>query len=163
MAVNEVRRTKAEAKAAMLKRRAEAHARADQAMAVLHATAEAKQHRAALTALDRMVVIGRILKFDSLEALFLPHVWILDANGCVVGHPLTVEVIAFDPSAGAHGVVVERLDEALRRTWHAADEQAAWAVLFAQALEALAEGARAHAEALQSAVRLRATLSDTLE
>ncbi|MDY1548041.1 hypothetical protein [Luteibacter sahnii] len=158
--MNEVKRTKAEAKAALLKRRAEARARADQAMAVLHATAEAKQHRAALTALDRMIVIGRVLKFDTLETLFRPHVWILDVNGHTVGHALTVEAIAIDPSTGADGVVVERLDEVLRRPWRAPDDQSAWAALYAHALAALAEQAQAHADAIQSAIRLRAALSD---
>lgn len=163
MAVNEVKRTKAEAKEALIQRRADAQARADNAMAVLRAAADTRHHQAALAALDRMVLFGRMLKLEDLTELVAPQVWIVDGDGRIVGHVLTVDATDLDALAGAHTVVLAPLGDALQLRWLTTDAQATWGGLYAQALRRVADQAHAHADAIRSAARLERTLGGKID
>lgn len=158
MPANEIKRTKAEARAALIQRRALAQAKASRDIEVLSAAAEVRQHQAALDALERMLIRGRAVMLETLHQVLLPHVWLTDAQGWILGHILAVESIDLQRAVESGGVVVLALPAALQQRWSDLDVLATWTVAYGHALRTIADQADARMRALCSEAALRKTL-----
>lgn len=158
MLANEVKRTKVEAREALIQRRAAAQARATRDIEVLNAAAEVRQHQAALDALERILIRGRVVMLETLHQVLLPHVWLTDEQGVILGHILTVESADLNRAVESGGINVLALPGALLQRWSDLDVQATWSVAYRQALLAIAEEADERMRALCSEALLSRSL-----
>jgi Tfp pilus assembly protein PilN len=155
---NEIKRTKAEAREALLRRRAVAQAKANQDIEVLNAAAEIRQHQASLDALERMLIRGRAVMLETLQQVLLPHVWLTDEQGWILGHLLAVEPVDLHRAVESGGIAVLALPAALQERWSDLDAQATWTVEYGRALRVIADQADGRMRALCSEALLRETL-----
>jgi len=135
----EARRSPNHAREALAKRRAEADARAKDAIAILRASAAKIRHEAAAAALQRVLLRGMRFVFDGLPDLLAPQPWALDADGRVLGHVLTVDDDTFELIATACAVDVLTIPEAFDRAWSVLEQRAVWVGAYVEALRALAD------------------------
>ena len=98
--------------------------------------------------------------FLSLADLLAPHPWLVDDEGRLLGHVLTVDDRAFEKHDGLWG---GSLAEALEQPWADAHAQAAWARAYARVLRTLADDAVDRAEAAQRREALRRAVDDDRE
>jgi hypothetical protein len=160
VSASEIKRTKAEAREALIQRRAAAQAKANRAIEVLDAAAEVRQHQAALDALERMLIRGRALMLETLHQVLLPHVWLTDEQGWILGHILAVEPVDLQRAVESGGVTVLALPAVLQERWNDLDVQATWTVDYGRALRAIADQADARMRALCSEALLKTGLSE---
>lgn len=135
----EARRSPNHAREALAKRRAEADARAKDAIAILRASAAKIRHEAAAAALQRVLLRGMRFVFEGLPDLLAPQPWALDADGRVLGHVLTVDDDTFDLIATACAVDVLTMPEAFDRAWGDLEQRTLWVGLYVEVLRALAD------------------------
>jgi hypothetical protein len=157
VATLEAKRTKAEAKEALARRRAEIAARDAEMLDALNARASAHRHQMAMDALDRIIIVGRAFRLDTLLHILQPQVWVLDEGGRLMGHVLTVDARALD---GAADISVLPLVEALDEQWGDVEQRAGWGRAYADALRAIADVVDDHTRAFEAAVALRRTLDN---
>ncbi|APG04815.1 hypothetical protein BJI69_13540 [Luteibacter rhizovicinus DSM 16549] len=158
MPANEIKRTKAEARAALIQRRAAAQAKANRDIDLLNAAADVRQHQAALDALERMLLRGGAVMLETLHQVLLPHVWLTDEQGWIVGHILAAEPDDLKRAVESGGIAVLALPAALQERWCDLDAQATWTVEYGRALRAISDQADARMRALCSEALLRGSL-----
>lgn len=135
----EGKRTPKEAAHTLAQRRAAANARASHAIDLLRAVADSRRHQAAVEALERMILRGRIIRFDSLTRMLEPQPWVFDAAGRVVGHVLAVDAIVLEQAIDAGWLDAVPLPEALELPWADIGTRVTWGELFSASLRALAD------------------------
>jgi hypothetical protein len=146
----------------LIQRRATAQAKANKAIEVLDAAAEVRQHQAAVDALERMLIRGRALMLETLHQVLLPHVWLTDEQGWILGHILAVEPVDLQRAVESGGIVVLSLPAVLQQRWSDLDVQATWTVAYGHALRAIADHADERMRALCSEALLHRRL-DSVE
>lgn len=161
MPASEIKRTKVEAREALIRRRAAAQAKANRAIEVLSAAAEIRQHQAALGALERMLIRGSALMLETLHQVLLPHVWLTNEQGWILGHILTAEPVDLQRAVESGGVVVLALPAALQERWSDLNVQATWTEEYGRALRAIGDQADARMRALCSEALLKTGLSES--
>lgn len=154
----EGKRTAKEAAELLAYRRAAADARASHAIDVLRTIADSRRHRAAVEALERMILRGRIIRFDAIARMLEPQPWVCDAEGRVVGHVLTADAITLDQAVDAGWLDAVPLPEALEMAWADIDARVAWGELYSASLRALADHADGATRAVGEAEALRRLL-----
>lgn len=154
----EGKRTAKEAARTLAERRAAADARASRDIGILRTIADSRRHQAAVDALERLIVRGRIIRFDTLAQMLEPQPWVLDADGRVVGHLLTVDAAALDQAMETDRLDAMPLPEALELSWADIDARTAWGELYAASLRALADHADGATRAAEEAEALRRLL-----
>ena len=159
MPASEIKRTKAEAREALIQRRATAQAKANRDIEVLSAAAEVRQHQAALDALERMLIRGRAVMLETLHQVLLPHVWVTDEQGWILGHILAAEPDDLQRAIRSGGITVLALPAALQERWKDLDVQATWTVEYGRALRAVADHADERMRAICSEALLKVGLS----
>lgn len=135
----EARRSPNHAREELAKRRAEADARAKDAIAILRASAAKIRHEAAAAALQRVLLRGMRFVFDGLPDLLAPQPWALDADGHVLGHVLTIDDALFERVATSCDIDVLTMPEAFDRTWSDLEQRTLWVGVYVEALRALAD------------------------
>lgn len=143
----EAKRTPQEARAALAKRRAAADARAKAAIEALRTAGELRRHQAAADALEGLLTRATGLRFDTLPDLLAPQPWVLDADGAVLGHLLTVNDDVFLSAVDDGRLDGLTLGEAFGLPWVDLDDRAAWTRVYADALRGLADEAEGQLEA----------------
>ena len=157
MATLEAKRTKAEAKEVLARRRAEIAARDAEMLDALNARASAHRHQMAMDGLDRIIIVGRAFRLDTLLHILQPQVWVLDEAGRLMGHVLTVDAKALD---GAADISVLPLLEALDEQWGDVEQRAGWGRAYADALRTIADVADDHTRSFVAAEALRRTFDN---
>jgi hypothetical protein len=99
---------------------------------------------------------------ETLHQVLLPHVWLTDEQGWILGHILTAESVDLQRAVESGGVVVLSLPAVLQERWNDLDVQATWTVDYGRALRAVADQADARMRALCSEALLHRSL-DSLE
>lgn len=141
------KRTPQQAKAALSQRRAEADARAKAVIEALRAAGDLRRHQAAADALEGLLTRATGLRFDTLADLLAPQPWVLDADGAVLGHLLTVNDDVFLSAVDDGRLDGLTLGEAFDLPWVDLDDRAAWTRVYADALRGLADEAEGQLEA----------------
>lgn len=154
----EGKRTAKEAARTLAERRAAADARASRDIGILRTIADSRRHQAAVDALERLIVRGRLIRFDTLAQLLEPQPWVLDADGRVVGHLLTVDAAALDRVMEADGLDAMPLPDALEKPWADIEARISWGELYAASLRALADHADGATKAAREAEALERLL-----
>lgn len=138
MGTIEVRRTPREAVHTLAQRRAAADARANQAIDILRITANSRRHQAAIDVLQRILLRGRLMRFDTLAQILEPQPWITDIHGHLVDHVLMVDEITLDHASDAELFAIMTLPDALEKAWVDVEQRTKWSELYAATLRALA-------------------------
>ena len=159
MGTIEAKRTPREARDILAQRRAAAEARASHTIDVLRTVADRQRHQAALDALDRILLRGRMFRFDQLAEILESQPWVVNEHGQVLGHVLTVDAAAFDHAADGELFLVMTLPDVLvERQWVDMEQRMEWGRAYAGALRAIAETADAATKAAWEADDLRRLL-----
>lgn len=154
-------RTAKEAAHTLAQRRAAADARASRAIDVLRNVADSRRHQAALDALQRMLLRGHVIRFDTIPHIMEPQPWVTDEQGRLVGHVLTVDAATLARAIDADRLDAMPLPDALERPWADVEARVAWGELYAASLCALADLAEGASRAVQEAAALRRSLDDS--
>lgn len=155
----DAKRTPAEAQQTLTQRRAAAKARAKASIELLQRLAERHRHQMAVDALDRLILTGKTFRFDTLADLLLPQPWVLDEEGRIAGHVLTVDDDRLLQASDQDTFEVLALPEALTQPWADVEARVLWGRAYAEALRALADQADGATRAAQEAHALRALLT----
>lgn len=159
MGTIEAKRTPREARDILAQRRAAAEARASRTIDVLRTVADRQRHQAALDALERILLRGRMFRFDHLAAILEPQPWVVNEHGQVLGHVLTVDAAALDHAADGELFLVMTLPDVLAdRQWLNIEARMEWGRAYAGALRVIAETADAATKAAWEADDLRQLL-----
>lgn len=156
----DAKRTPAEAQQTLTQRRAAAKARAKASIELLQRLAERHRHQMAVDALDRLILTGKTFRFDTLADLLLPQPWVLDDEGRIAGHVLTVDDEVLLQAGDQDAFEVLAVPDALTQPWANLDERVLWGQAYATALRAIAEQADGATRAAQDADALRRLLSN---
>lgn len=148
------KRTPQEAKRALAKRRAEADARAKATIEALRTAEDLRRHQAAADALEGILARATGLRFDTLADLLAPQPWVLDEDGTILGHLLSVEDEVLLAAIEGNRVDGLTLDEAFGLSWSDIDERAGWTRLYAEGLRGAAELAEEQLDAQRRRGRL---------
>lgn len=141
------KRTPQEAKEALAQRRAKADARAKAVIEALRHAGDLRRHQAAADALEGLLARATGLRFGTLADLLAPQPWVLDENGKILGHLLTVEDVVYLAAVADERVDGRTLGEAFGLPWADLDEREAWTRVYSEALRALADEAEGQLEA----------------
>lgn len=141
------KRTPQQAKEALARRRAEADARAKAAIEALRTAADLRRHQAATEALEGLLTRATGLRFDTLADLLAPHPWVMDEDGAILGHLLTVDEAIFLAAVEDGRLDGLTLEEAFGQLWADMDQRAVWTALYAELLRGQADLAERQLEA----------------
>ena len=130
-------------KADLAQRRASAERRAKAQIDVLLAEMTLRRCKDMAEALERLQM-RMPLDFRSLNDLMAPQPWAIQ-GGVVLGNLLTMEEEAYQAAINADAFEAASLDEAMRMAWADAGEFEAWASIYAEVLQSLAESAENNA------------------
>jgi hypothetical protein len=147
-----IKRSKAEAKKTLVERRAQADARARATIDLLARAAALHKHKAALNALEQIMIRGRTFVLHTLGDIMLTQVWALDAHGAVLGHVLTIDDAAL---MSAHDIDLLTIADALDCAWGDPVERGLWQAAYVSALRRVADEAEAVERALVDRAALR--------
>ncbi|WP_133818084.1 hypothetical protein [Tahibacter aquaticus] len=142
----------------MAQRRAAADARANQAIDILRLTADSRRHQAAIDVLQRILLRGRVMRFDTLAQILEPQPWVTDAQGYLMDHVLTAETAILEHVCEAALFEVLALPDALEKPWADVEQRKKWSELYAATLRALADRADDAMRAMREAAALRQAL-----
>lgn len=153
------KRTPSQAKQDLERRRAASAARRAEERDILSTAVEARRTRDMLDALERILLRGPVIRLDTLADLLLPQPWVLDDEGRIAGHVLTVDDEVLLQAGDQDTFEVLALPDALTQPWAHLEERVLWGQAYAEALRALADQAEGATRAAQDADALRRLLS----
>ena len=157
----DAKRSPKEAQARLKQRRAEASTRLRASTELLRTAARMRRQEAVVEALQQVVLRGKTFRLDTLADLLLPQPWVLDDEGRVAGHVLTVDEDVLLHASDRDAFEVSALPDVLAVEWSSLEERVLWGQAYAGALRALADSADGEARAAQDAHALRKVLSDS--
>lgn len=157
----EAKRSPKEAQASLKQRRAEASARLRASTELLRTAARMRRQEAVVEALQQAVLRGKTFRLDTLADLLLPQPWVLDDEGRIAGHVLTVDEDVLLHACDRDAFDVSVLPDVLTVEWSNLEERVLWGQAYADALRALADAADEATRAARDAHALRNVLRDS--